>query len=169
MKWFLTLVFLLIILQLHAQTNNFGFSLGVSVSRAGVTNQIGIQKSFKNHAFSIGGQKMINTSFFSRNQNQGLYANWKYNLVAEKIVSFIGIHTSYLVKNEKIETTDLRPKIMEVSIIQGLQYHFAKHFAIGEWLGIGRYAEYISHPVTSQTKIIDWPDFSGKLYLMFTF
>lgn len=169
MKWLFTLVSILFLWQLYAQKNNTGFSTGVSVSRGGVSNQLGVHKSFKNHSYTVGGQKLLHATFFGQNRSQGIFANWKYSVGTDKIVSFIGVHSSYIIRKENLESSEIRPKIFELSIIQGLQYQFAKHFAIGEWVGIGRYAEYIKHPSTEQSKIIDWPDFSGKLYLIYLF
>lgn len=169
MKWLLTYLSIIWGSMLCAQQNSVGVIVGISVSRAGVAQQFGIQKAFKQHNVLIGAQQLINQSILSKTSSQGVFGNWKYMIGNDNIVSFIGVHASYLSKHNTSTEFPTRPKIVEISIIQGLQYQFGKHFVLGEWMGVGRYAERIENPNNSQIKIIDWPDFSGKLYLAYIF
>ena len=145
---------------------------GITVGNSGVLNQTGISLYTKKNSFTVGGQISLRQSYVFGRKIFGLYANWKYHLLENKrLSSFIGANVQSLIYKPVVRGVELqeRNSVIEYSLIQGVEYVIWKGLVIGEWLGIGRFAERLLNLQTKKITVFDGTDFSGKVYLAYQF
>lgn len=171
----LRLVFLFCILLPVACTaqRNTQSSLqsGIYFGESGICNQTLFNQSFNRHQFSIGGQITLQQSYSNSNQIAGPMAAWQFTLFyIEDVKAFAGVNCQTLIfKPDFIEAKSKFNSIVEINIVQGLEYKFSKHFAIGEWMGLGRFAENYYNPRTNRTELVNGNSFGGSVYLQYRF
>lgn len=172
MKGVLTISLLFFCLSANSQGKYWGVQTGVTVARSGLLWQTGAQRVWAKHQVTIGGQLALSQSYQPSKQISGPYVNWKYHVFSfEQVTSFIGVNVQTLFYKGVAydENPRLLQSVSEIALIQGLEYQINKHFVIGEWLGIGRFAERYINPKTAKIAVVDGQDFSGKIYFGFRF